>query len=827
MAYAEIFSSVAARARISEKSYRRLVRKFAGLLLVFSIAHVWTKWHSPPLPVALSDAEEALDQDEHLNPSPWEPQWRQLQQTCEMGACVRTTGGNCTIPDCEGVCVSRQDQADADSLDSSFTFLEMVVKLKDPSKPQLENPAMMFVPIFGILYMFAGLAIVCDEFFVPALECFVDEFGISMDVAGATFMAAGGSMPELFTSFIATFDKSEVGFAAIVGSAVFNVLFVIAVCAIASTETLSLTWWPLARDCSCYLVALITTAIVFKFNGKAPEGEIPDGVDESKVGVILWWEALILLFEYIAYCSFMKKNQAVYLWVEKQAARWQKPKVAPEEPAMTKSKSDVSVGEFGEKNSNFGRPSTFRKGIVQLLTQNAYLYETAGIAAVTQISGNLEETFKRLDKDNDGTLSIDEVKELLSQIGVKQDSASVKTALRRINRNGEDEITFEAFKRWYIASEARIEVEINRVFTELDTNHNGTIEQDEIEVLLRKLGHNPSDEDMKKLMEELAAQPTSASTSPTTSHHAPEKSPASGKDLRGAASATSDANSAPTMDVVKTGTSEPEASTHNVSDAASSMVMAQTTTDPNKISINAEQFELWYRGTLFYQNKMRSHELEEDAADQGLSLEAPDNGSKGAMAWYVFTYPLCAVMYCSLPDVRTPKWQRNSKVAILEFTLSLGWIGLFSQCLYECILVVSNTIGLDPGIAAVTVLAAGTSIPDLLSSYIVARKGEGDMAVSSSIGSNIFDVTVGLPLPWLCFCLVQEIRGKAPMVIVASNSLFFSVVILVLMLAAVIGTIFACRWKLTKCLGYVMLVLYLVFIAQDIMNRNGLFGETP
>lgn len=42
-----------------------------------------------------------------------------------------------------------------------------------------------------------------------------------------------------------------------------------------------------------------------------------------------------------------------------------------------------------------------------------------------------------------------------------------------------------------------------------------------------------------------------------------------------------------------------------------------------------------------------------------------------------------------------------------------------------------------------TFLAAGTSIPDLITSVIVARKGYGDMALSSSIGSNMFDVTVG------------------------------------------------------------------------------------
>ena len=50
--------------------------------------------------------------------------------------------------------------------------------------------------------MFAGIAIVCDDYFVPALEAIVEKLGLSDDVAGATFMAAGSSAPELFTSVI-------------------------------------------------------------------------------------------------------------------------------------------------------------------------------------------------------------------------------------------------------------------------------------------------------------------------------------------------------------------------------------------------------------------------------------------------------------------------------------------------------------------------------------------------------------------------------------------------------------------------------------------------
>ncbi|CAF1154442.1 unnamed protein product [Brachionus calyciflorus] len=55
------------------------------------------------------------------------------------------------------------------------------------------------------------------------------------DVAGATFMAAGTSAPELFTSLIGViFAKSDIGTGTIVGSAIFNVLFIIAICALSA-----------------------------------------------------------------------------------------------------------------------------------------------------------------------------------------------------------------------------------------------------------------------------------------------------------------------------------------------------------------------------------------------------------------------------------------------------------------------------------------------------------------------------------------------------------------------------------------------------------------
>ena len=51
-----------------------------------------------------------------------------------------------------------------------------------------------------LLYVFVALAIVCDVYFVTALERISERLRLSEDVAGATFMAAASSAPELFIS---------------------------------------------------------------------------------------------------------------------------------------------------------------------------------------------------------------------------------------------------------------------------------------------------------------------------------------------------------------------------------------------------------------------------------------------------------------------------------------------------------------------------------------------------------------------------------------------------------------------------------------------------
>lgn len=150
------------------------------------------------------------------------------------------------------------------------------------------------------VYMFGALAAVCDDYFVPSLEQITDKLHLHSDVAGATFMAAGSSAPELFTSIIGVFiTKSDIGLGTIVGSAVFNILFIVAICGLFAGSVLRLSRWPLLRDSFCYLISIAALIAI---------------TEDRKV---YWYEGLVLVCMYLIYVIIMYFNQALERCFEK------------------------------------------------------------------------------------------------------------------------------------------------------------------------------------------------------------------------------------------------------------------------------------------------------------------------------------------------------------------------------------------------------------------------------------------------------------------------------------------------------------------------------
>ncbi|XP_068164167.1 sodium/potassium/calcium exchanger 2-like isoform X2 [Antennarius striatus] len=470
--------------------------------------------------------------------------------------------------------------------------------------------------MFGMIYMFIALAIVCDEFFVPALTVITEKLAISDDVAGATFMAAGGSAPELFTSIIGVFiSHSNVGIGTIVGSAVFNILFVIGMCAIFSKEILNLTWWPLFRDVSFYILDLILLIIFFLDN------------------LISMWESVTLLSGYAAYVIFMKCNSKVEGFVKDCMNKNQ----VVEVEVQPKARPRLQRGGSSASLHN----SLMRNSIFQLMIHT-------------------------LDPLSEGKFR--EKASILHKIAKKkcqvEDSEKANGVASRAEKN--------------LPNSSSVEVEVTPPM-------NGTAGQE--------------------------------------------------------------------------------------GDAAE----------------------------------------DEEEEDQPLSLSWPESTRKRLT--YLLIIPIVLPLWLTLPDVRKAS---SKKFFPITFLGAICWIACFSYLMVWWAHQVGETIGITEEIMGLTILAAGTSIPDLITSVIVARKGLGDMAVSSSVGSNIFDITVGLPFPWLMWSFFNNLQA----VQVSSNGLFCAIVLLFLMLLFVIISIAACKWRMSKLLGFIMFMLYFVFLVVSVMLED-------
>ncbi|TNN81885.1 Sodium/potassium/calcium exchanger 5 [Liparis tanakae] len=173
---------------------------------------------------------------------------------------------------------------------------------------------------------------------------------------------------------------------------------------------------------------------------------------------------------------------------------------------------------------------------------------------------------------------------------------------------------------------------------------------------------------------------------------------------------------------------------------------------------------------------------------------------------WLLSWPVSVLLHFTIPDCNLPQWERWYLLTFLSSTL---WIALYSYIMVWMVTVISYTLGIPEVIMGITFLAAGTSVPDCMASLIVARQGMGDMAVSNSIGSNIFDVLLGLGFPWALRTLIVS---NGSVVTINSKGLVYSVVLL---LASVILTVLCVHlncWRLDRRLGLCLIVLYAIFL---------------
>lgn len=142
--------------------------------------------------------------------------------------------------------------------------------------------------------------------------------------------------------------------------------------------------------------------------------------------------------------------------------------------------------------------------------------------------------------------------------------------------------------------------------------------------------------------------------------------------------------------------------------------------------------------------------------------------------------------------------------AILLVIVGLAMIIIGSKVTVNSASEIAAMFGMDERFIGLTVVALGTSLPELFTSVSAARKGNADIAIGNIVGSNIFNI--------LFICGLSAVIIPIPF---AKNFIFDT---LVAVAAAVILTLFCIIGKrqLKRWAGVLMLIGYAVYFAMII-----------
>jgi K+-dependent Na+/Ca+ exchanger-like protein len=591
---------------------------------------------------------------------------------------------------------------------ANLTSAEAKAKAEDDSCGVIapwERNGGIFAYIFGLLYLFVALAIVCDDYFVTALERITEKLGLSSDVAGATFMAAGSSAPELFVALADNvFHKPEgsMGVGTIIGSAIFNILIIISLSALLAGQELVLDWRPMLRDSLWYCWSIVALSI-----------SIWDGhVDVA--------ESVLLVCSYVAYILYMSQNERVI-------------------KALCKRPGEDEL-ELIEKQQQ----AEAEANVIKLADRAAAIVD-AHVSSTASAGGVVATDSER----RAWTIDVERVQREDTDVRARQSSSpgslsASTTPKSRAHTAG----TGHHHPHRLSKQISKLNPLYRSKYRMFQTDHS-------LSIMSRPSSSSASGapSDLGSLTESMQS---------TTSKHTVAGS------LRPL--------SAPSLEAA----------------AASASMQAASIQE--------------------------AHEGEQDE-DLGPYFEELYTMPEGILpkVWFFFTRPIVLATRLTIPDCRYPQFSGTCGF-VMTFILSIVWIAVLSHYTVVWATRFGCIAGIPSALMGLTILAAGTSVPDAMSSVLVARDGHGDMAVSNALGSNVFDILFGLGLPFLISNLVYS-----EAVTVLTDDLEISVIILFAVLVTVVGLLILSKWRLRRSVGAVMIVLYAAYVVFSYGHGMGWF----
>ena len=149
-------------------------------------------------------------------------------------------------------------------------------------------------------------------------------------------------------------------------------------------------------------------------------------------------------------------------------------------------------------------------------------------------------------------------------------------------------------------------------------------------------------------------------------------------------------------------------------------------------------------------------------------------------------------------------YQREMKIgpALLLVVVSSGGLALGANLLVDNAVILAMDFGISERIISVSLIAVGTSIPELTTSAIAAFRKQTDISIGTIIGSNIFNVGFVLGIT----SMIKPLEVN-PMILSFDIYWLFGIALVLLGMLMIPPRLLIARWK-----GMVMLIIYLIYL---------------
>lgn len=159
------------------------------------------------------------------------------------------------------------------------------------------------------------------------------------------------------------------------------------------------------------------------------------------------------------------------------------------------------------------------------------------------------------------------------------------------------------------------------------------------------------------------------------------------------------------------------------------------------------------------------------------------------------------------PDIESEESDLTVKKSLLFIVIGIVGLSLGGKLSVDGAVGIAGMLNVSKSLIGLTVVAIGTSLPELITSIVAARKGKADLAIGNAVGSNIFNVFWILGLSASIKPLTFQVANNIDILMIIGSGflIYFALII-------------SRKWLIQRWAGGLFLLAYIGYIVYTVMR---------